>query len=42
MAARLWFNETEAMKLFEQSYAKEGIKIFRIKKDAIAQALAKT
>jgi len=39
MLARLWFNEPETMKYFEQVYAKEGIKIFKIKKEAILEAL---
>jgi asparagine N-glycosylation enzyme membrane subunit Stt3 len=40
-AAKLWFNETETMKFFEESYAKEGIKIFKINKEEIEKALKK-
>ncbi|MDD5148634.1 MAG: hypothetical protein PHH08_04190, partial [Candidatus ainarchaeum sp.] len=36
-AVKLWFNEPETMKFFEESYSQEGIKIFKIKKEAIAQ-----
>ena len=40
-AVKLWFNEPETMKFFEESYGKEGIKIFKIKKDEIAKELKK-
>ena len=39
--ARLWFNEAEAMKFFEQSYSGQGIKIFKINKEAIREELQK-
>jgi len=36
MAAKLWFHYPEAMKYFEEVYGAKGIKIFRVKKDAIS------
>jgi len=35
---RLWLHESEAMQYFEEVYSKQGIKIFKAKKDAIALA----
>jgi len=37
--AKLWFHNTEAMEFFEEVYGAKGIKIFRVKKDAIANAV---
>ena len=36
MIAKLWFNNPDAMNFFEEVYGEKGIKIFRVKKDAIA------
>jgi hypothetical protein len=33
--ARLWFHEPEAMKYFEESYNALGMRLFKVKKDAL-------
>lgn len=33
--ARLWFHEDEAMKYFEEAYKAPGIRLFKVKKDAL-------
>jgi len=35
MLAKVWFNSPEATPFFEQVYAKEGIRIFKVNKEAI-------
>jgi hypothetical protein len=34
--AKLWFKEPETMKYFEEAYAVNGMRIFKVKKDALA------
>jgi dolichyl-diphosphooligosaccharide--protein glycosyltransferase len=34
--AKLWFHNPDAMLFFEEVYGKRGIKVFRVKKDALA------
>lgn len=38
MLSRLWFHQPEAMEYFEEVYAKQGMRIFRAKKEAIASS----
>ena len=35
MLGRLWFHEDQAMKYFEEVYAKKGMRIFKVKKEAL-------
>jgi dolichyl-diphosphooligosaccharide--protein glycosyltransferase len=39
IAVRLWFHQPEVMQYFEEVYGSRGVKIFRIKKDKIAEVV---
>ena len=39
IVVRLWFHQPEVMEYFEEVYGSRGVKIFRIKKDKIAEVI---